>query len=100
MSVGAITYFSDVFCVWAYISQARINAIKDKFGDTVRIKHRFCSVFGDTVQKIPSTWADKGGYAGFNAHLREVAANFPHITVHPKVWWIRSIGRQQALICS
>jgi hypothetical protein len=76
-----LSYFSDVLCVWAYVSQARVNATKDKFRDSVRIEHRFCSVFGDTDGKITSTWGHKGGYEGFNAHLRQVADRFPHIEV-------------------
>ena len=61
MSAVEVTYFSDVLCVWAYISQARVGAVKEKFGDIVRIKHQFCSVFGDTARKITTTWIDKGG---------------------------------------
>ena len=86
MSVVEITYFSDVLCVWAYVAQARIDAVKEKFGDAVRIEHRFCSVFGDTARKISSAWKDKGRYEGFNAHLRQVAERFPHIQVHPDIW--------------
>jgi predicted DsbA family dithiol-disulfide isomerase len=86
MSVVEITYFSDVLCVWAYVSQARIDAIKEKFGDAVWIEHRFCSVFGDTAQKITSAWKDKKGYEGFNSHLRQVAERFPHIKIHPEIW--------------
>jgi predicted DsbA family dithiol-disulfide isomerase len=86
ISVAEITYFSDALCVWAYISQARIDAIKRKFGDAVHIEQRFCSVFGDTATKIATTWKDKGAHQGFNAHLRKVAAGFPHIKVHPEVW--------------
>lgn len=86
MSAVEVTYFSDVLCVWAYVSQARVDAVKDKFGDTVRIKYQFCSVFGDTARKITTVWSSKGEYDGFNAHLRQVAARFPHIEVHPKVW--------------
>ena len=81
-----ITCFSDVLCVWAYVSQVRLAAVKEKFGDKVRIRHRFCSVFGDTAEKIKLSWKDKGGYEGFNAHLRHVAEKFPHITVHPDIW--------------
>lgn len=86
MSVVEITCFSDVLCIWAYASQTRIDAVKDTFGDAVRIEHRFCSVFADTAGKIASTWKDKGGYAGFNSHLRQVAKRFPHIEVHPEIW--------------
>ena len=86
MSVVEVTYFSDLLCVWAYVSQARVDAVNEKFGDTVRIEHRFCSVFGDTARKITSTWKDKGEYEGFNLHLRQVAERFPHIEVHPDIW--------------
>ncbi len=86
MSAVEIKCFSDILCVWAYISQARIDAIKEKFGDAVRIEQRFCSVFGDTATKIATAWKAKGGYAGFNAHQREAAGKFPHIDVHPDVW--------------
>ncbi len=88
MSVVETKYFSDILCVWAYVSQVRIDAIKEKFAGEVRIEYRFCSVFGDTVQKINSAWKDKGGYEGFNAHLRQVAGKFPHIEVHPEVWLV------------
>jgi predicted DsbA family dithiol-disulfide isomerase len=86
MSAVEITYFSDVLCIWAYASQAHIDAVKEKFGDAVQIKHQFCSIFGDTARKITSSWKDKGGYDGFNAHLRQVAERFPHIEVHPEIW--------------
>jgi predicted DsbA family dithiol-disulfide isomerase len=86
MTTIQVSYFSDVLCIWAYASQARIDAVQKKFGDAVRIEHRFCSVFGATARKITSTWRDKGEYAGFNAHLRTVALQFPHIEVHPDIW--------------
>jgi predicted DsbA family dithiol-disulfide isomerase len=86
MPIVEVTYFSDLLCVWAYVSQARIDAVKEKFGNSVRIKHRFCSVFGDTVEKINSSWKDKNGYEGFNLHLRHVAERFLHIEVHPEIW--------------
>ena len=86
MSAVEVTYFSDVLCVWAYVAQARVDAVKDKFGDTVRINHQSCSVFGDTARKIATNWNNKGEYDGFNAHLRQVASRFPHIEVHPEVW--------------
>jgi predicted DsbA family dithiol-disulfide isomerase len=86
MSTVEVKYFSDVLCVWAYASHVRVGGVKDKFGGSLRIKHQFCPVFGDTVRKITSTWKDKGGYDGFNAHLREVAEQYPHIEVHPDIW--------------
>jgi predicted DsbA family dithiol-disulfide isomerase len=86
MSAVEVAYFSDVLCIWAYASQARVNAVTKQFRDAVQIKHHFCSVFGDTTRKIQSSWSDKGGYGGFNSHLKKVAAQFPHIDVHPEIW--------------
>jgi predicted DsbA family dithiol-disulfide isomerase len=86
MNLVEIKYFSDVLCIWAYASQARIDAVEKKYGDALRIEYRFCSVFGDTDRKITSTWKDGGGYDAFNAHLREVAKRFPHIEIHPEIW--------------
>lgn len=86
MTAVQVSYFSDVLCIWAYAAQARIDAVKEKFSDTVRLDYRSCSVFGDTAHKITSTWKDKGEYAGFNAHLRKVARQFQHIEVHPEIW--------------
>lgn len=82
----AIAYFSDVLCVWAYVAQIRLDEIASRFGDEVDIEYRFLSVFGDSANKIARNWADKGGYEGFNRHVREVAARYDHIEVHPNVW--------------
>jgi predicted DsbA family dithiol-disulfide isomerase len=81
-----ITYFSDMLCIWAYIAQLRVNALKAAFGDQVRIEPKFCSVFGASARKISTTWRDKGGYEGFNTHLRHVAEQFPEIPVNPELW--------------
>ena len=86
MSAVPITYFSDVLCVWAYIAQLRVDAIKARFGEQVRFEKRFCSVFGDTRRKIAANWGDKGSYAGFNAHLRHAAEQFPEVRLNPDIW--------------
>lgn len=82
----SLTYYSDVLCVWAYISQARVDEVGRRFSDNVSIDYRFCSVFGDTVYKIGEGWADRGGYAGFGNHVREAATAFEHVRVHAEIW--------------
>jgi predicted DsbA family dithiol-disulfide isomerase len=82
----ALTYYSDVLCVWAYISQARVDEVAERFPDEVSIDYRFCSVFGDTAHKIGKGWAERGGYAGFGNHLREAVSEFDHIKLHPEIW--------------
>ena len=78
--------FSDVLCIWAYFAETRIAALKAEFADQIRLEHRFCSVFGDTERKMATTWRDRGGHAGFNAHLMEAAAKLPEISVNPQIW--------------
>ena len=70
MSVVKVSYFSDALCIWAYIAQARIDAVKEKFGDTVRLDHRFCSVFGNTALKVTSTGETRVNMSG-STHICE-----------------------------
>ena len=81
-----LTYYSDILCLWAHISQARVDEVQARFGDRVSIEYRFCSVFGDTRHKIETGWATQGGYTGFGKHLCEVSSNYDHIEVHPEIW--------------
>ncbi len=82
----SLSVFSDVLCVWAYIGQARIDEVAGNFADHIQIEYRFCPVFGDTAHQIGVGWSDRGGYAGFAAHLHEVVASFDHISLHPELW--------------
>jgi predicted DsbA family dithiol-disulfide isomerase len=81
-----IVYFTDILCVWAYIAQHRVDEVHARFGQKVRWESRFCPVFGDTARKMATTWGAKGGYAGFNAHLREAVAAFPEMHLNPDIW--------------
>jgi hypothetical protein len=40
MSQVEITYFSDVLYDWACVLQAHVDAVREKFGEAVRIEHR------------------------------------------------------------
>src|SRR5512146_886468 len=81
-----IVYFSDVLCVWAYVSLLRVDAIRRAHPTEVSFEHRFCSVFGDTARKIPAAWGGTEGYSAFNAHLRQNLEAFPEARLNPKVW--------------
>ena len=82
----ALTYYSDVLCVWAHIAQARVDEVAERFAGKVSVDYRFCSVFGDTAHKIGVGWADRGGYTGFAEHVREAVSEFEHIELHPELW--------------
>jgi predicted DsbA family dithiol-disulfide isomerase len=81
-----ISYYSDVLCIWAYVAERRLEKLVQDFGDKIRIETRFCSVFPDAWGKIETNWGARGGFAGFNRHLNEVAEKFPHIEVNGAVW--------------
>ena len=81
-----IAYFSDLLCIWAYISQARIDELQSRFSDSVDISFHFIHLFGDTGKRIAEGWSERGGFIGFNRHVREVAQGFEHIEVHPDLW--------------
>jgi predicted DsbA family dithiol-disulfide isomerase len=81
----SLTYYSDVLCVWAHIAQARVDEVAQRFSE-VSIDYRFCSVFGDTANKIGVGWAERDGYVGFSKHVQDSASAFDHITIHPEVW--------------
>ncbi len=81
-----IFYFSDVLCVWAYIAQIRLDELKATFPTQISIEHHFTPVFGDARRKLEQRWQDRGGFAGYSNHVREVGAKFKHISIHPEIW--------------
>lgn len=81
-----IEYFSDVLCIWAYGGQIRVDELRRQFPHQVTFTYRFLPLFGDTAHRIGEGWAERGGFAGFGDHVREVAGEWDHVTVHPDVW--------------
>lgn len=82
----AIEYFSDVLCVWAYGAQVRLDQLKHDFGDQVQVVHRFLPLFAATAERIHREWDARGGYAGYNRHVRDIASAWEHAEVHARVW--------------
>ncbi len=81
-----VTYFSDVLCIWAYVSQVRLDQLAAEYGDRIKIEERFCSVFPDARTKTTAAWKDKGGYDAMNQSFQKLTKKFPHISVHEDVW--------------
>jgi predicted DsbA family dithiol-disulfide isomerase len=81
-----LSYVSDVLCVWAYVAEIRLEELRREFGNEVELEYRFIPIFGATRYRIGEGWAKRGGYAGFGAHVRKVAADFPDVSVDDKVW--------------
>lgn len=81
-----ILHFSDVLCIYAYVAEARIDELKRAFGVEVSLDFHYCQVFGDTQEKIGVGWGDRGGFAGYNQHILQVASRFEHVKLHPELW--------------
>jgi len=81
-----IIHFSDVLCVWAYVSQVRYDELLASFADRVELDYRYLHVFGAVDAKMQKMWAERGGVRGYADHVKGVVAGFDHVGVHPDVW--------------
>jgi predicted DsbA family dithiol-disulfide isomerase len=81
-----IDYFTDVLCIWAYTGQVRIDELKRSHGASISLNYRFLPLFGAARERIEDGWRERGGYAGFNRHLLEVAGNASHVRLEPEIW--------------
>lgn len=81
-----LVHFSDILCVWAYVGQAPLFQIAERFGDRLDIEVHYCSVFPDTQTKISRAWSDKGEFEGYARHVQDIASGFEDVKVHRDVW--------------
>ncbi|MFV8753822.1 DsbA family oxidoreductase [Nannocystaceae bacterium ST9] len=104
-----ILHFSDILCVWAYVEQVRMDELAASFGDRVRVSAHFVQVFGDARTKLTRGWSERGGQAGYAAHVREICERLGVGPIHPACWartlpasslachlWLRAIGVAEA----
>ena len=81
-----IQHYSDILCVWAYVSQARLLELESGYADDIAIEHHWFQVFGDVHAKLYANWREKGGAPAYSAHVLEIVARFGHVPVHPEIW--------------
>ena len=81
-----ISYFTDALCVWAYISQVRIDELKANFKDAVELDCRYFHVFGNVANKMDTAWKDRGGLPAYRRHVREIVEKFGHVQLHERTW--------------
>lgn len=86
MSKIRITHFSDILCVWAYISEIRMDHLQANYGDRIDIEFRLFPVFGNVPGKMQAQWQQRGGIEGYSQHVAEVAKGFNHIKINPSIW--------------
>lgn len=81
-----VDHFSDTLCVWAYVSQVRLDELLNRLGERIEIEYHFINMFGNTRTRIREGWQARGGYEGFAAHVQEVGKAFPHVCLHTGLW--------------
>jgi len=82
----SILHFSDVLCVWAYLTQIRMDTLKAKFGNQINLHYHFIQVFGSVESKIEQNWSHRGGIEAYSKLVCEEASKFDHIEVHEDIW--------------
>ncbi len=86
MSAVKISHYSDVLCVWAYISQVRVQELRDAFKDDVVFSYHYIDIFGDVRSKMQNQWDSKGGVDAYATHVHEIGDKFEHVSLHNDVW--------------
>ena len=86
MSAIRIDHFSDILCIWAYISDIRVRELENNFPKQVEFDFHFFPIFGNVPGKMESVWGDRGGIGAYAKHVQETAAQFDHIKLHPDAW--------------
>ena len=81
-----ISYFTDALCVWAYVSQVRMDELKANFKDAVELDCRYFHVFGNVANKMEATWRERGGLPAYRRHVREIVEKFGHVSLHELTW--------------
>jgi len=81
-----IDYFSDILCVWAWVTERRIEELNKHFKDKIEIRYQYIDLFGDTENRIKNQWRDKGMHEGFSAHVVDAVAPYESAPVNPDVW--------------
>ncbi len=80
-----IDYYTDALCVWAYFGQIKVDELKREFGERIELHYKFIPLFGCCETRIGEGW-EEGGYEGYSRHVLELATNFPHVEIHPRIW--------------
>lgn len=81
-----IDYYTDILCIWAWVSELRVQALQKEFGDSIQLNLKYMDVFGDVTHKMNTTWQAKGGFTGFSEHIQNTAKKFPELKVNPLLW--------------
>ncbi len=79
-------YWSDPLCIWAYVAQARLDAILDRYGEALDVRYHVIPVFGSVPWRFrEGSWA-QSGVEGRVKSTVDVARRFGHTEVTGECW--------------
>ncbi|KAA9130191.1 disulfide bond formation protein DsbA [Marinihelvus fidelis] len=81
-----ISHYSDLLCVWAYVTQPRVDQLQDTFGDAIDLGFHYVPVYGAALDKVDEHWGRKGGLAGYNRFVTGLVDELTDLPVHEGVW--------------
>jgi len=81
-----IDYYTDLLCVWAWITQPRLQELASDWQDQVVIRYRYVDVFGDAHEKISGKWGRENGFRRFAEHVQQAGADYLHTELHGDLW--------------
>ena len=84
-----IDYYTDVLCVWAWISQPRLEEVHRQWMARVEVRHRYFDIFGDSHKKIANQWGQESGFEKFSLHVRDVRRAIRR-NKHPSGYLVKS----------
>lgn len=82
----SIMHFSDMLCVWAYLSQIRMDELSNKFADQVKLDYHFIQVFGSVESKLEQNWGHRGGVEAYGKMVCDLGGEFEHVDIHQDIW--------------
>jgi predicted DsbA family dithiol-disulfide isomerase len=81
-----VAYYTDILCVWAYVSEIRLTELKKQFESQINIHYHFVPVFGCTDHRIGGSWKERGGFKGYAHHVQDVCRDFRHVEIGSDAW--------------
>jgi predicted DsbA family dithiol-disulfide isomerase len=82
----SFSYWSDPLCIWALVSQKKLDLILGELGEHVHVEHRIVPVFGSVSWRFQKgAWA-KDGVEGRVAATRRIAEQGGRADVSGECW--------------
>lgn len=81
-----VEHWSDPLCIWAYVGESRVDALRARHGAALDVRFRVVPVFGSVPARFTRGAWREGGPAARQAATQQVARQFGHFDVSGKVW--------------